>query len=222
MNIIITGEGEEINFLIKSFLEKGHNITIINKNKEFCNKIARTYESVDVVLGDSSKPHILEEAGAFYKDTLISLKSRDQDNLIVCQLAKDKFKIPKTLAVVKNPKNIDLFKKLGLDTVISTTSIISSIIEQKISVEEITNLIEVEEGKASIIQLNISKNFPIIGKSLMEIELPKQAVVGCILRNYSAIIPRGDTQVLENDKLIIIYLPEVEKELFSVLKGSAL
>lgn len=220
MNIIITGEGEEINFLIRSFLHKGHNITFINKNEEYCKKMARTYEDIQVVLGDSSKPHILEEAGALYNDILISLKNKDQDSLIVCQLAKDIFKIPKTLAVVKDPKNIELFKKLGLDTVISTTSIISSMIEQKVSVEEITNLIEMEEGKASIVQIQVSKNFPVIGRSLMEIQLPKKAVIGCIMRSHTAIIPRGDTVILEGDKLVVIYLPEAEKELFGTLKGS--
>ena len=219
MNVAITGMGEEINFLIKSFLGKGYNVTFINKDEDYCKTIARAYDGVNVVLGNPSMPHILEESGAIYHDILISLEEKDPDTLVVCQIAENIFKIPKTLAVVKDPKNIKLFKKLGVNNVISTTSIISSIIEQKVSVEEITNLIEMEEGKASIIQIQVTENFAVIGKSLLEIQLPRQAVIGCIIREYNAIIPRGDTVILEDDKLTVIYLPEAEKELFATLKG---
>lgn len=222
MNIIIAGEGEEIHFLIKSFLSKGHDITFINKNKEYCNKIARTYDEINVVYGDPSKPNILEEIDAFHGDLLISMKQKDQDNLIICQLAKNKFKIPKTLAVVKDPKNIEIFKKLGLDTVISTTSIISSIIEQKVSIEEITKLIEVEEGKASIIEIRITTKSSIIGRKLKDIPIPKTAVIGCITRKNNPIIPRGNTTILEDDKLIIISLLDQEQKLLKILKGSDL
>lgn len=219
MKVIIIGDGEEVNFLIKSFLNKGDEVTYISEKEELCQKLARKYEKIEVVLGDASKPYILEEAEAEYADVLISIKNRDQDNLIICQIAKNIFKISKILAVVKNPENISLFKKLGLDSVISPTSIISSIIEQKVIVEEITNLMEIEEKKATVLQIQITRELSIVGKALKDIKFPNEAVIGCILRENGAIVPRGETVILENDRLIVICLPEVEKEIMNFIRG---
>ncbi len=219
MNIIITGSGNELHFLIKSFLSKGHNVTVIDKNPELCKSFARLHPEIDVVLGNPSNPDVLKDAGILYTNMVIALTCNDPDNLIICQIAKKIFGIEKTFAIVNDPKNIDIFTQLGLDTVISTTHIISSIIEQKISVEEIINLIPINNGQLSIFEIKIPETSPVIEKTLAEIDLPSDAIIGCILRDSITIIPRGNTVIKIGDKLVCLSLPSVQSKLFSTLIG---
>ena len=219
MNIIIAGGRKEIHFLIKNFTSKGHNVTLINNDEEYCKNFARIHEKIDVVLGDASMPNVLEDAGAVYANLVIALTQYDPDNLVICQIAKAMYGVKRTVAVVNDPKNISIFKKLGIDTVISTVNIVSSIIEQKISVEEITNLVPLAEGKVSITEVVITKNSPVLNKTLAEINIPYSAVIGCIIRNEEGIIPRGNTVVMEKDRLITLCLPEAQSEMLNIFIG---
>ena len=219
MNIIIAGGRKEIHFLIKNFTSKGHHVTLINNDEEYCKNFARIHEKIDVVLGDASMPNVLEDAGAVYANLVIALTQYDPDNLVICQIAKAMYGVKRTVAVVNDPKNISIFKKLGIDTVISTVNIVSSIIEQKISVEEITNLVPLAEGKVSITEVVITKNSPVSNKTLAEINIPYSAVIGCIIRNEEGIIPRGNTVVMEKDRLITLCLPEAQSEMLNIFIG---
>lgn len=219
MNIIIAGGRKEIHFLIKNFTSKGHHVTLINNDEEYCKNFARIHEKIDVVLGDASMPNVLEDAGAVYANLVIALTQYDPDNLVICQIAKAMYGVKRTVAVVNDPKNVSIFKKLGIDTVISTVNIVSSIIEQKISVEEITNLVPLAEGKVSITEVVITKNSPVLNKTLAEINIPYSAVIGCIIRNEEGIIPRGNTVVMEKDRLITLCLPEAQSEMLNIFIG---
>ncbi|MBB6218135.1 trk system potassium uptake protein TrkA [Anaerosolibacter carboniphilus] len=218
MNIVIVGGGKRMHFLTKSFVSKGYSVTIVNHDADYCKKLARMHQA-NIVHGDGTKPYILEDAGAAYADIVIAMTTEDPNNLVICQIAEKMFKVKKTFAMVNDPKNIDIFKQLGVNNVISTADIISSFIEQKISIDDITNLFPIEEGKVAAMEIEISTNFPIVGKQLKEIEFPRDATIGCIIRGGQAVIPRGDTTVEEDDKLIILCLPMAQSEVLKTLRG---
>ncbi|MFP4457636.1 MAG: potassium channel family protein [Clostridia bacterium] len=218
MNIIIVGGGKKIHFLIKSFVSKGHKVTIINNELDVCKQLSRMH-NVPVIYGDGSLPRYLEEAGAAYSEVVIALTSKDPDNLVVCQVAQRMFKIEKTFAIVNDPDNIKTFKDLGVDTVISTADIISSLIEQRVSIDEITNIIPIEAGKIAIMEIEINSDSPVVGKRMRELNLPQESVVGCIFRKEDAVIPRGETDIRLNDKLLVLALPEVQSEVLEVIRG---
>jgi len=219
MNIIIVGGGKEIHFLTKSFISKGYNVTIINNSMEDSKLLAKVHEKAIVVHGDGTKPYVLEDAGAAYSHMIIALTPKDPDNLVVCQIAQKMFKIKKTFAVVNDPKNVKIFEILGVDTVISTASIISSLIEQRVSVDDITNLMPIEAGKVSMMEIEVKGDFPIVGNNLKDINLPNDAIISCILRGNEAVIPRGDTIIYKGDKLIILSLPKVQSETLKEIRG---
>jgi len=218
MNVIIIGGGKKLHFLTKSFVSKGYNTTIINNDPDYSKKLARTHE-VKVLYGDGTKPYILEDAGAAYADMVIALTPKDPDNLVICQLAQKKFKVRKTFAIVNDPQNIDIFKKIGVDTVISTADIISSLIEQKVFIEDITNLIPIEEGKVTLMEIEVNEQYPVINKKLSEISLVEDAIIGCMIRNGRAVIPRGNTEIMLHDKLVVLSLPKVQSEVLKIIRG---
>ncbi|WP_099190302.1 potassium channel family protein [Tepidibacter mesophilus] len=218
MNIIIVGGGKVVHFLTKSFISKGYSVTIINEEKEYCKKLARMHKAT-IINGEGTRPYILEDAGIHYCDIVIALTRKDPDNLVVCQIAEKIYKVKKTFAIVNDPENIDIFKQLGVNTVISTANIISSLIEQKVASEEILNILPIEEGKLAIMEIEVYENYPIINKRFMDIDFPKDSLVGCIIRKEEAVIPRGDTTIEKGDKLIVLSLAKAQSEALKVVRG---
>jgi len=206
MNILIVGGGEMAYFLSLSFISKGYVVTIINRHAEECTQLARKLRAT-VVHGDGSSPKILEEAGAHLADAVLAVTSQDQKNLVICQIARMKFDIPQTIALVNDPENETVFRKLGIQA-ISTTRILSNLIEQKTGFDEIVNLIPIEEGKINVTEVALNEDSAILGKSMQELALPENALIACIIRENSAIVPRGHTRLERHDKLIVMTVPE--------------
>lgn len=218
MRIIIVGDGKVTYHLIKKFIAKGYEVSVINDDDEYCDYIA-TKTNALVVKGDGTNPYYLNQAGANKTDIILALTDNDPDNLFICQAAKDYFEIPKTFSVINNPDNEEIFKNLGVETVFNTTKLISILIEQRVEVSNVSNLISIEEGRLNISQIVLQQDSPIIGKTLKEINLPHDIVFGCIIREDKILIPKGDTQLKAGDKTLIITLPEKQAEAFKVLIG---
>ncbi len=218
MQVMLIGGGKLIYHLAKNLMSKGHFVTIINKDQEYSVQLSRQLRA-DVICGEASDPDILEDAGAYQTDILVSLTQKDHDNLFICKMAKDYFGIIRTTALVNNPDNEGLFKNLGVDAIFNTTQLLSSLIEQNVAVENISNLITLENGRLSITQFIIKEGAPVIGKTLKDIDLPLSIVLGGIIRNGEIVIPRGGTEIKEGDKILIISLPEDQAKAIKVLGG---
>ncbi|MBM7555759.1 potassium channel family protein [Halanaerobacter jeridensis] len=218
MRIIIVGGGKVVYHLAKNFTAKGYQVVIINKDKEYCDILARDLKGV-IIHGDGSQPATLREAEANKSDIILALTSNDPDNLFICQLAQKEFGIPKTFSIVNNPDNEEIFKNLGVETIFNTTKLISLLIEQRVEVADVNNLLSIEEGKVSISQIHLQETSPVLGKTVRELDLPHDIVFGCVIRGDDVLIPKGDTKLLEDDKVLIITLPEKQAEAFEVLSG---
>lgn len=218
MNILIVGGWKKADFLLKSLLSKKHKVTVIHDNYDYCKFLSRTHDA-PVICGDGSKPYILEEANIRNSDIVIAMTPRDSDNLVICQLAKKIYGTKRTFATVSNPKNVNVFRKLGIDTVISATNVVAGIIEQIATVSEISNYMPLEEGKIGVLEIIVKENYPICDKNLMDIKFSEQAIIGCIIRGVNCIIPKGKTKILVEDKLIILSPPDVQKDVIKLVVG---
>ncbi|NDL67821.1 potassium channel family protein [Anaerotalea alkaliphila] len=127
MKILIAGGGRKIEYLVKSFLEKGHELVVVARDLDQCKALARSFD-ITVIHGDASVPAILDEAGAGTCDLVAALTPRDPDNLVICQLARKVYGVPHVFATVSNPHNVEVFRKLGVDNVVSATYILAKII----------------------------------------------------------------------------------------------
>jgi trk system potassium uptake protein TrkA len=217
MHVIIVGPYDAIYYLCRIFMAKGYKITIINQDEEECKKLAHQFKA-SVVLGDGSAPQILDEAGAYTADIIIAITPKDQDNLLICQLGHIRFHIPKTLAIVNDPDNEEIFRKLGVSA-ISFTRILSKLIEQRTSFEEIVNLFPISEGKINVTEVVLDSSSPIIEKSLQQIKMPADSLIVSILRKGEALIPGGTTLLKEGDRLVVITLPENHGQVLRFLTG---
>ncbi|MBN1293863.1 MAG: NAD-binding protein, partial [Candidatus Latescibacteria bacterium] len=179
-SILIVGGGKLVYFLTRVLIAKGSRVTIINKDKSECAHLAHSLKAT-VVLGNGSDPSVLDEAGAGIIDMIIAVTPNDQDNLVICQMATIRFGVKRTLALVNDPDNEKVFKELGISA-FSTTRIIAGLIEQKAGFEEISNLIPVGEGKVTLAEIIIDETSPVSGKTLREIHMPPQSLIGYIVR----------------------------------------
>ncbi|WP_177161129.1 TrkA family potassium uptake protein [uncultured Fusobacterium sp.] len=211
MRIVIVGGYNKADFLIDSLLKKNHKLVVVNEDKDYSEYLSMKYD-ISVVCGDPCKQYLLEEAEIDDFDILISLMEKDQDNFAICQTAKKIYNIKKVVCIVTDPKNVDIFKKLGLDTVISATYSISKLIEQASTIESLMNTLALENEKIIMSEILIDKNYLSVGKKLAEIVFPENAIISCILRNNSMIVPNGNTVIEFGDKLFIISTPENQKE----------
>lgn len=217
MNVLVVGGGKLVYFLSRTFLAKGYKVTVINREREECVRIARRLK-VTVVHGDGSDPDILQEAGIETVDALLAVTPNDQDNLVICQLGTEHFHVPRTMALINDPDNEEVFQKLGIMAV-STTNILSSLIEQKAGFEEILNLVPIGEGKVNLTEVVLNETSPVVGRSLREIGLPEDSLITCVLREGRPIVPRGTTVLELQDRLIVMTLPENYGQVVRALTG---
>ena len=207
MHILIVA-GEKLGyFLSRTFLSKGHKVTIINRNRQQCSRLARRLKAT-IVYGDGSDVQILQEAGAGSADAVLAATVNDQDNLIICQLASFRFRVPRTLALVNDPDNEEIFRQLDITTALSTTRLVAGLIEQKTSFDEIINLFPIGAGKLNVTEVALTETSPVIGRTLRDIALPENSLIASVMRGGEPIVPRGPTTLLAGDRLILITLPE--------------
>lgn len=218
MNIVLVGGRKKKDFLAKSLLEKNHHVTLIHDDENYCKYLSRTHNA-PVICGDGSKPYILEDANVEEADVIIALTPKDADNLVICQLAKKNYGVKRAFTTVSNPKNVEVFKKLGINSIISATYIVAGIIEQMAAINEIENYISIDQGKIVIMEIVVRDNYPVCGKNVAEIEIPEECIIGCIIRDVNSIIPKGRTTIQADDKLIILSPPHIKKDIIKVIVG---
>lgn len=202
-NVLLIGGRSKAKTMAISLLEQGYKVTVINENYEDCLKLA-DIKGLTVIHGDGTKPYILDEAGALECDIAIALTSKDTNNLVACQLCKRKYGVKKTVSLVGDPNKMAFFYQMGVDSVVCAVSVITSIIQQQAFIDDMANIIPAGKGRVQIIEVQITEESPVAGKKLWEMTLPQEAIIGCVLRGDTTLIPRGDTRIHAGDTLVVI------------------
>ncbi len=219
MNILVVGAGKVGYFLAKRlFLEK-HTVTVVEKEHSVCSDLAKELDIL-VVSGDGCDPRILEEAGVNTANVVAAVTGDDEDNLIICQLAKERFNVKRAIARVNNPDNEHIFSALGIDAPVDATRIIAKIIEEEVSFADFVNLMTFKRGKLAIIRIDLPEESPVINKQVKDIELPKDSVLVSLVRGEEVIVPRGDTVLKSGDDIIALTRIGNESQLLRVLVGT--
>ena len=216
--ILLIGGRSKAKSLAASLISQGYRVVAINDSREDCMMLAGI-KGLSVYCGDGTKPYALDEAGADECTMAIALMSQDENNLVACQLCKRRFHIKKTVSLVSDPKKTEFFRQMGVDSVVCAISVVTSIIQQQAFIDEMISIMPVGYGRVQIVEVQLPANAPAAGKKLWEIELPKEVIIGCVLRGDQTLIPRGDTRLHEGDTLVVIAGNGQEKAAMHVLTG---
>lgn len=216
MKTIIIGGGKVGYNLLKTLKGRDYEVTLIERDKDTCTKIAEDFET-DVIWGDGTNLDVLKDAGIEDAEIIAAVTGLDEENLVICQIAKVSFGAQKTIARINNPQNIDMFKKLGIDNAVCSTEVIANLVEYAFDQEDYRVISTLERGLMIITELSIRENNIWSNQMVKDLIIPKECVLVSIIRGETVIYPRGDTQILANDKVIVITNKSVLASLVSEL-----
>lgn len=218
MYIIVVG-GKKIGYyLAKKLHQDKHTVSLIEKDKAICKLITKEL-GILVINADWCSLSSLEAAGAERADVVAAVTESDEDNLVVCQLAKETFHLSRTVALVNDSKNERIFNELGVDVPVNSTGIIAKIIEEEVSLDDFVNLATFKKGKLVLVRVDLPDDSPVIDKELKNLNLPNDAVIVTVIRGMQVLIPRSDTVLQLQDEVIALTSIEKEQELLHALIG---
>jgi trk system potassium uptake protein TrkA len=216
--VIVVGGGKVGYFLARELMGSGHEVALMESDRARAAQITEEIGSI-VIPHDGCEGKYLGQAGANRADIVAAVTGDDEDNLVICQMAKHHFDVPKTIARVNNPKNEALFKHLGVDEIVSPTRMILGSIESDIPVHELLHLGVVGSGELELIEAQLSEGSPAIGQMAGNLNLPDGCTLFAVIRDEHAVSIRSDTEFKEGDKVIGIGRTECEGELHRILLG---
>ncbi|MCA9834595.1 MAG: TrkA family potassium uptake protein [Thermomicrobiales bacterium] len=216
MYVIVVGAGKVGYYLAKNLLMEDHEVLLIENDPakvEYYNERLGTV----VVRGDGAEASTLAKAGAARADVVVAVTGEDEDNLVVCQVAKNKFHVGRTIARVNNPKNEHLFRLLGVDVTVSQTNFILNLIGQAIPERSFMHLMNLRHAGLAIVEATISDRSPVVGLSIDEMDLPVSCAIAAIARGAEVIVPKPDTQIEVGDEIIAVTHLSEESQLRELL-----
>ncbi|CAN5505246.1 NAD-binding protein [soil metagenome] len=216
MYIIIVGGGKVGFYLTKSLLSEGHEVLLIEQHSDKVEAYVEQFGAV-VATGDGAEAATLAAAGAGRADVVIAVTGEDEDNLVICQMAKQKFSVAKTIARVNNPKNEHLFKMLGIDVTVSQTNHILNLIEQSIPNMSFVHLLNLSHEDMAIVDAKVGEFSRVANKPMAEITVPRDCIIAAVIRGPELIIPKPETMLKPGDDIIAIARRESEGELQAML-----
>jgi trk system potassium uptake protein TrkA len=217
MYVVVAGGGKVGANLTRSLIRLGHEITLIEQRRDRFEALEEEFEH-QALLGDATELHVLERAGiARPPDIVIAATGDDEDNIVICQLAREKYGVPKVIARVNDPRNQPHFDLLGISPTICATSGLLALVEHEVPKHDLVHLLELRKENLEIIEVQIDKASPCAGKTIDRLALPDGSQVISVVRDGQAQIPNGSTRLEPGDQVLAILQPGKEDELKRVL-----
>jgi len=217
MKIVIAGGDTKAEYIIRSFKDRHNELIVINPSLQVVERLRKAC-FVKAYHGEPWSRITLEQCDVFDADIFVSLCERDTDNYAACLMAKRMFNVKKTICVVDNPSNVELFKKLGLDSVISSTYLLGQSIMSESSVETLTKTLSLDDNRVTVVEKVLLSKYEICHKAIRDIRFPKYASIAAVYRNFQVIIPSGSVVLEPKDTLIMVTTPSHSKTLLKYLE----
>jgi trk system potassium uptake protein TrkA len=212
MYIIVAGGGDVGYYLTRTLLGQGHEVLLLEKGASRQQLLSEELGQ-SVIRGDACEARTMEEAGARRADVVIAVTGEDEDNLVICQMAKKHFNVARTIARLNNPKHEELFHRLGIDVTVSPTRAILSLIESELPGPHFINLVTLRRAGLEIVEMTLPPTSPVVGKMLSQINLPRRCNLALIIRGQEPIFPTGETVLQTNDEVYALVTSEGADEL---------
>src|SRR5579862_925792 len=219
MYILIAGGGKVGSNLTGTLLKMGHEVTLLDNDRHRYAILEERFEHV-ARFGDATELFVLERAGVERADLVVAVTGDDEDNIIVCQVAKEKYGVPKVIARVNDPRNQPHFDMVGINLTVSATATILALIEHELPQHELVTLIDLRRENLEIVEFAIGEHSPAAGRMVRELNLPNRSRLISVSRAGKAEIAVGETELKPGDLVMAILEPGVEDELKRVLMPS--
>jgi trk system potassium uptake protein TrkA len=212
MYVIVVGAGKVGWNLARELLEKGHEVTLIDNDRDRYLTVEQELEH-NIQYGDASELWVLERAGISRADMVIAVTGDDEDNILICQVAKEKYLVDRIIARVNNPRNREHFELLGIKPVVSATDLILRLIEHEVPEYGLVHLLDLPEQRLEIIEMLLPDDSRAAGQRVGDLEMPEGSLLISVLREGRGFVPGPDTVLEAGDEILAVLDPTVEEDL---------
>jgi trk system potassium uptake protein TrkA len=212
MYIIIVGAGKVGWNLARELLEKGNEVTLIEENRERYLTVEQELEH-NIQYGDASELWVLERAGISRADMVVAVTGDDEDNMLICQVARDKYLVDRIIARVNNPRNREWFELLGIRPYVSATDLILRLLEHEVPEYGLVHLLDLPEERLEIIEMLLGPDSKAKGQRVADLQMPDGSLLISVLREGRGFVPGPDTVLEAGDEILAVLDPGVEEDL---------
>ena len=209
MYVVIAGAGKVGWNLARELMAKSHEVTVIESDRSRYLTVEQELEHA-IQYGDATELWVLERAGINRADLTIAVTGDDEDNLLICQLAKEKYLCERIIARVNNPRYRQYFELLGIQPAVSATDLILRLIEHEVPSYGTVHLLDLRDEQLEIIEVEVPEGSHVIGQRVSEIALPEGSLIISILRDGRGFVPKADTVVQDGDEVLLVLDPGLE------------
>ena len=219
IRIAVAGAGNVGRFVSKDLRSKGHEIVLIEQNEDLISNL-RDELDVNWIKGDACEIHTLDAAVLSSCDVMVAATGDDEDNLVIALLAKQEFAVPRVVARVNHPDNEWLFTETwGVDVAVSTPHLLTSLVEEAVSVGDLVRLLRLEQGKVALVEVTLAEGSPADGKTVGELGIPPDCTLVAVVRDRHVVAPTKETPLHAGDEVMALSSPEAEQDLKRALTG---
>ncbi len=221
MKVVIAGAGNVGSFIAEDLHNAGHEVLVLEQDDQLVAKLSKQINCTWVV-ADACEVSSLHKAGVADADVMVAATGDDEDNLVVSLLAKQEFMVPRVVARVNHPKNHWLFNKSwGVDVAVSTPHLLSSLVEEAVSVGTLVRLLSFEQSGARLVEVTLAEDSPAVDREIAHIGIPKGATIVAVVRSDNLVVPRGDTILRIGDEVLALVTADTEEQVKHLLVGGS-
>src|SRR5881398_2782457 len=218
MYVVVVGAGKVGWNLARELIDKGNELTLIESDRQRYATVEEELEHA-VQFGDGSELWVLERAGIERADMVIAVTGDDEDNILICQVAREKYGVERVIARCNNPRNLQHFELLGVKPSVSATDLILRLIEHEVPRYGFLHLLDLPQERLEIIELEVQQGSFADGKEVQELGLPDGSLVIAILRDSTGFVPLADSVVEAGDELLLVLDTGLEEKITQRLRS---
>ena len=222
MKVVVAGGGSVGRFTAEQLVAAGHDVVVVENDRDVVRNYGKEEEAKGVrwCLGDACDVEVLRLAGVADAEVVAAVTGDDEDNLVVSLLSKQEFGAPRVIARVNNPKNHWMFNEMwGIDIAVSTPHLITSLVQEAVSVGNFVKLMDFKGGKAELAEVTLAAASPACDKTLKELKFPRSATVVAIVRDQIVLVPESDTILRAGDEVMVLITEDAEAAIQKILIG---
>lgn len=205
MNVLIAGGGRTASELARLLVAQKHDVRLVEGRRDVLSRLHKELPTEVVYEGAPAQIDVLERAGITRSQVLVACLPDDADNLALCFVARERYRVGRTIACVNDPRSVWLFDdRFHVDVALNQAAILSALIEEEMSLGDMMTLLKLRRGRYSLVEEKLPTGAPAVGLTVGELPLPPSSVIAAILRRGEMVIPRGGVMLQVGDEVLAI------------------